>query len=485
MKKIAAQCLALMVVAGLMFTSVSHAAPLAGRVYVVSGSVFVAQGKNPAHWVAGNEAIVSDMIINTGDNSAALLTFEDGQIVTMQANSILQIRDYRYDAQRFQNSQIVLSMFKGGMRFITGLIGQKNKQAFRLATPTSTIGIRGTEFMVVMAGKSLYSQVQTGSVTLTNAAGTTTLGAGKSALVTSANTLASLVSAVPQGLFSELVALPISPLAISVGISVPAPSPAVGAAVVPEIPVDAPDNAANTPPAELPAALPAEPVAPSKGEGAGKTEDSKAGEDVSHSGFGLTGKSGTLGYGIEFNFGSTDRFSTRVGLNAFTFKRNLNSSLVNYDIKLQLQTASVLADWYPFAGSFRTSGGVFYNNNKLTLNAVPGSAGYTINGVTYTSTEVGSLLGSVTFNKAAPYLGIGWGNPVAADKGWGMTSDFGVLYHGNPKTSLVATCGSATFGTAVCNQIQADAAAENTKLNTRLSKYKVWPVVSFGISYQW
>ena len=142
MKKIAAQCLALMVVAGLMFTSVSHAAPLAGRVYVVSGSVFVAQGKNPAHWVAGNEAIVSDMIINTGDNSAALLTFEDGQIVTMQANSILQIRDYRYDAQRFQNSQIVLSMFKGGMRFITGLIGQKNKQAFRLALPPQSGRLR-------------------------------------------------------------------------------------------------------------------------------------------------------------------------------------------------------------------------------------------------------------------------------------------------------------------------------------------------------
>ena len=46
----------------------------------------------------------------------------------------------------------------------------------------------------------------------------------------------------------------------------------------------------------------------------------------------------------------------------------------------------------------------------------------------------------MTFNKVAPYLGIGWGNPVQNGKGWGMISDIGVLFQGSPKTTLTVTC---------------------------------------------
>jgi glycerate kinase len=116
---------------------------------------------------------------------------------------------------------------------------------------------------------------------------------------------------------------------------------------------------------------------------------------------------------------------------------------------------------------------------------LPTGGTYTINGTTYSSTDVGSLQGDMSFNKVAPYIGIGWGNPAARDKGWGMTSDIGVLFQGTPKTSLVATCGAAIAGTATCTQLQSDTAAENTKLQNDLRNFKWWPVVSVGISYQW
>ncbi|OFZ67441.1 MAG: hypothetical protein A2V79_03975 [Betaproteobacteria bacterium RBG_16_56_24] len=186
-----------------------------------------------------------------------------------------------------------------------------------------------------------------------------------------------------------------------------------------------------------------------------------------------------MGYGAEFNLGKSDSFSARIGLNAYTYKRNANSSTVNYDFKLQLQTASVLADWYPFEGSFRTSGGILYNNNKVSLGGNPTGGNYIINGVTYTSAQIGSLQATMTFNKAAPYLGIGWGNPVAKNKGWGMVSDFGVMFQGKPKIDLTVTCATT------CPQLATDAAAENAKLQEDLSKFQFWPVISFGISYQW
>ncbi|OGT15163.1 MAG: hypothetical protein A3J49_08590 [Gallionellales bacterium RIFCSPHIGHO2_02_FULL_57_16] len=174
--------------------------------------------------------------------------------------------------------------------------------------------------------------------------------------------------------------------------------------------------------------------------------------------------------------GFSDSITGRVGFNTFTYKYNGNSGTTNYDFKLQLQTVSALADWYPFSGGFRTSAGLLYNNNKLTLKALPNVTAYTVGGTTY-PTGISSVEATIAFNKIAPYLGIGWGNPVAKDKGWGMVSDFGVMFQGSPKTNLVVTC--TTCPTA--NEI----AAENAKLQSDLSSFKFWPVVSVGVSYQW
>ncbi len=497
MKKIAALLLALA-----LFPALSPAAQASGgRVYAVSGNVYVAQGKNPAHRVTGNEVIVSDTLVNTGYNSSALLRFEDGQVVTMQGNSAFHVREYRYDARKIENSNIVFSMFKGGMRFITGLIGQKRKQAFRLSTPNATIGIRGTEFMVTMADKSMYSHVLLGNITMTNATGMTVLRAGQTAVVPSSGAMVSLVSAAatPSGTFSELLSIPVDPSAI------PAPAPAAE----PDAASDAGTSVAETTAgADVAASAAGASIGVAGGALAGMAgsdsdsaqadsqpaaavadlqetvEPVAAADEVepaadSRSGMGVTGKIGTLGYGAELNLGISDNLGARVGVNAFNYKYNANSGTVNYDFKLQLQTVSVLADWYPFAGGFRASAGVLYNNNKVTLNAIPGAGSYTINGVTYTSSQVSSLQGTMTFNKVAPYFGLGWGNPVARGKGWGLVTDVGVLFQGSPKLDLLATCATS------CPGLQANAEAENAKLQSDLSNFKFWPVASIGISYQW
>ena len=193
----------------------------------------------------------------------------------------------------------------------------------------------------------------------------------------------------------------------------------------------------------------------------------------------MTARIGTLGYGAEFDFSKSDRFSARVGINAYTYKHNANVGSVNYDLDLQMQTASILADWYPFSGRFRASAGMFYNNNKLDLSGVPTGGNYIINGNAYTSAQISSLEAAMTFNQVAPYFGIGWGNPVAKDKGWGLNSDIGVLFQGKPKIALTVACATS------CPSLPTDAAAENAQLQDDLSHFKFWPVISFGISYQW
>lgn len=50
--------------------AISYAAQETGsRIYVVSGNVYVLQGKNPAHRVTNSEPIVSDTITNTSEKA--------------------------------------------------------------------------------------------------------------------------------------------------------------------------------------------------------------------------------------------------------------------------------------------------------------------------------------------------------------------------------------------------------------------------------
>lgn len=191
----------------------------------------------------------------------------------------------------------------------------------------------------------------------------------------------------------------------------------------------------------------------------------------------VSGKVGTLGLGAELTAPISASVTGRIGLNMFSYSVNTARSTVNYNMKLQLQTVSALADWYPMDGGFRTSAGLFYNGNKASLNALPTGAGYTINGTFYTSAQVGTLNGGMTFNSLSPYIGIGWGNPVTNGKGWGFVADLGLLYQGTPKATLTTT------GTAI--GLAASVAAEQAKLQSALNGFTWYPVAMAGISYQW
>ena len=204
-------------------------------------------------------------------------------------------------------------------------------------------------------------------------------------------------------------------------------------------------------------------------------------------GMALSGKVGlTTGYGADLNMGGNS-LSGRVGFNNYNFSKSGNASSMDFDFKLKLQTVSALADWYPFEGKFRISGGIYNNKSKIEMTAIPdSSASYTLNGVSYpASSAVSNLQGRLTFSPTSPYLGIGWGNPVAKGKGWGMVSDVGVIFQGSPKYTLTATCAAA-LSPAQCTQLQADAAAEQAKQQADLNNsFKYWPVLSIGLTYQW
>jgi len=191
-------------------------------------------------------------------------------------------------------------------------------------------------------------------------------------------------------------------------------------------------------------------------------------------------RAGTLGGGIELSHAFSQRTGVRLNVDGYNFSRTATQDNIQYDMKLKLQTASLLGDWFPFANNFRISAGAMLNRNKFALKGQPSGGSYTINGVTYNAADVGSFDSQVDFNKTAPYFGIGYGRPIYS--GLSLTFDLGVMFQGSPKSKIDVTCGPTTPG-PTCTQLQNDAKAEQSRLDESLHNFKYYPVVSLGLAY--
>jgi hypothetical protein len=87
--------------------------------------------------------------VNTEKDSYVQVKFADGGVVTLKPNTRLKIDNYLFDAKEPAKDSSTLSLLKGGLRMISGLIGHRgNPDAFKTNTATATIGVRGTTFTI-------------------------------------------------------------------------------------------------------------------------------------------------------------------------------------------------------------------------------------------------------------------------------------------------------------------------------------------------
>lgn len=190
-------------------------------------------------------------------------------------------------------------------------------------------------------------------------------------------------------------------------------------------------------------------------------------------------RAGTTGVGADVAFSLMPTLAARIGYSGLSYNHDVDVTDVNYDGKLKLSNANLLLDFSPL-GPFRITGGLIVNDNKVDITGRPSGGSYTINGVVYPASAIGSLNGTVkSGNRAAPYLGIGYGN--VAGLGVNFYFDLGVMFQGTPKASLNAACGSA-LTPAQCAQLGNDVAAEQVRLQNDIKNFKYYPVANIGVT---
>lgn len=194
----------------------------------------------------------------------------------------------------------------------------------------------------------------------------------------------------------------------------------------------------------------------------------------------IGGRISTLGMGAEMTQELAPHLNARVGVNGWSYDKSMGEGGIDYDARVDLFTGSALLDWHFFEGSFRFTGGIMLNANEFGLTGKP-EAGtlWEVGTTSYDSELVGTLESTIDFNDIAPYVGIGWGNPIG-NKGVNIVFDVGVLYQGSPSATLKAVGTDAT----IVDALQADLAIERANLQDDLSDFNIWPVASIGLSYQ-
>lgn len=230
----------------------------AGVFLFAHGPVSVQAGGMASAVVRGTVVHEGD-VVETGPGGRAQLRMVDGAMIDLEPGSTLRLAEYQLAAQP-ANHRSLLELVRGGLRTLTGVIGQQNQPGYELRVRTVTIGVRGTEYRTELQGEQVVLDVLQGRVALCNPAGCVDVARGESAR-------APLSGALPARTAAATVPGGAAASAATPGAALPAvpggTTPGVGAVPVPRVSVDGqPVPVTLLPPAPTLPGTPATPAQP-------------------------------------------------------------------------------------------------------------------------------------------------------------------------------------------------------------------------------
>jgi hypothetical protein len=86
-------------------------------------------------------------VIRTGRPGGLGVTFKDGTLMSFGPDTVLSVDQFLY-APAQGRLGMVGKLGKGTLNYVSGVIAKLQPDAVRIETPTGTIGVRGTQFLV-------------------------------------------------------------------------------------------------------------------------------------------------------------------------------------------------------------------------------------------------------------------------------------------------------------------------------------------------
>lgn len=221
--------------------------------------------------------------------------------------------------------------------------------------------------------------------------------------------------------------------------------------------------------------------------------------------FEVYGKAGLPNIAVGGGYGINEQLTVRGDLGVMGISRDFDEGDVKYSAKFRNNKANVYADYFPMSNGFRLTGGLALGRAELKADGtakITQNATFELGGKEYKVTIDGNdkVSAKVKYPAFSPYLGLGWGHNIKTAKGvWGFTADLGVFI-GSPKTSVSLSNSlndklveaEAAAGGSLTDEQRAQAQAEinrriddeKKKIQDKVAKVKVLPMISVGASYR-
>jgi hypothetical protein len=118
----------------------------AGTIKRMEGEVSVIRNKQTIQAKPGMTVLSKDRVVTGKSGSAGIETADKG-LLTLGPNSHLVIDEFAFNKST-QEGNMAVRFLKGTFAVVSGIIGKMSPERTKISTPTATIGIRGTEFVV-------------------------------------------------------------------------------------------------------------------------------------------------------------------------------------------------------------------------------------------------------------------------------------------------------------------------------------------------
>ena len=166
---------------------------MAGSVTHLSGVLFAARADGTKKMLSVKSEILEGDTLKTEVDTYARIKFTDGGEVVLRPETVFKVEAYTFGVSKQQQDNFFVSLLKGGMRSVTGMIGKRNPTRFQMNTGAATIGIRGTHFGALLCnndcaniptvsgqppGNGLHTDTAQGTTVISNAAGSIEVPAG-------------------------------------------------------------------------------------------------------------------------------------------------------------------------------------------------------------------------------------------------------------------------------------------------------------------
>ena len=130
--------------------SPAAASPAVATIQKASGTATVVRQGRALEVSAGLEILENDTL-RTGSDGSIGVVFEDDTLLALGPESVLVVDEFVFVPKQGKFS-IVLRMLKGTAGYLSGLISKLAPESAHFETPTASIGIRGTRFVVRVEG---------------------------------------------------------------------------------------------------------------------------------------------------------------------------------------------------------------------------------------------------------------------------------------------------------------------------------------------